>query len=134
MNFDSANDRLPIQNYDEEINRPISQDQVQVEFLNVKNQQSLNSKPYQEHHSVPCSERESEHSYEQEVQSEQLVDVLESFEEDLPKVLEESVHIEKQDRKPAEEVKEGPGGSNEIYTEDGSIGDPRNAVAGDFYT
>ena len=49
-------------------------------------------------------------------------------------MLQESKHIEKQDHKPAEDVKEGPGESNEVYTEDRSVGDARNAVAGDFYT
>jgi len=48
--------------------------------------------------------------------------------------MEDSNQIEKEDRKPSDEVKEGPGGSNEVYTEDGSISDARNAVAGDFYT
>ena len=40
LNFESNNDRLPNQMYDEEINRPISQDQVQIEVLSVRNQQS----------------------------------------------------------------------------------------------
>ena len=48
---------------------------------------------------MPGSERESERSLVEEVHSEQIVEVLEAYEEDLPKELEESVDLKQQSRR-----------------------------------
>lgn len=48
-------------------------------------------------------------------------------------MLDDSPDLKKQERRtPVEEVKEGPGGSHEVFTEDGSEKDPRS-VAGDNF-
>ena len=76
-NFDSANDRLPNQMYDEEI-RPVSHEQVQMEFPEEPIQPELHQRSYHEVQQVPGSERASEHSYADEYASEQHIEVAEA--------------------------------------------------------
>lgn len=53
--------------YDEEINHPVSHEQVKMEFQSAKKQSELQPKSYKEVQKVPGSERMSEQSFVDEI-------------------------------------------------------------------